>query len=342
MDSLSRRLFIQTCLFAAGTGYRIWPSPQRSGGSTGQKPKAQGDPGYLRLAREGRLSERIDKLAAFYDECHLCPRDCRVNRSAGEKGICQAGAKAKISSAFAHFGEEGPLVGRGGSGTVFFSHCGLRCVYCQNYSISIEGEGVEISDERLAETMIRVQKFGCHNINLVTPTHFVPSIVRALPRAIEMGLRVPLVYNTGGYETLEILGLLDGIIDIYLPDLKYMNSVAAAKYSSGAYNYPFYAKLALKEMHRQVGELKTDGRGIAVRGLILRHLILPNRVSGTEEFIRFVASEISPETYVNLMAQYRPEYQAKDYPDISRRLTRKEHTEALEWAKKYGLSRLDR
>ncbi|MGB7295333.1 MAG: hypothetical protein WBC70_07045 [Candidatus Aminicenantales bacterium] len=332
---------MQTCLFAAGAGRTIWPS-LRSSRSSGQKTKKEADPGYVHLAREGRLSERVDKLAAFYEECRLCPRDCRVNRSAGEKGVCQAGAKAKISSAFAHFGEERPLVGQGGSGTVFFSHCGLRCVFCQNYSISIEGEGVEISDERLAETMVRVQEFGCHNINLVTPTHFVPSIVRALPRAIELGLRVPLAYNTGGYETLEVLGLLDGIIDIYLPDIKYMSSGAAAKYSSGAYNYPYYAKRAVKEMHRQAGELKTDGRGVAVRGVILRHLIMPNRVSGTEEFIKFVAGEISPRTYVNLMAQYRPEYQAKNHPDISRRITRKEHAEALEWAKKYGLSRLDR
>lgn len=341
MNSISRRRFIQTCLIAAGAGPALRAS-LRNPGPIGRKMKAEGEPGYLRLAREGRLSKRIERLSAFYQECHLCPRDCRVNRTAGEKGVCQAGAKAKISSAFAHFGEERPLVGKGGSGTVFFSHCGLRCVFCQNYSISIDGEGVEVSDERLAETMVRVQEFGCHNINLVTPTHFVPSIVKALPRAIELGLRVPLAYNTSGYETLEVLGLLDGIVDIYLPDLKYMDPGPAAMYSSGAYSYPYYARRAVKEMHRQVGELETDGRGVAVRGVILRHLVMPNQVSGTEAFLQFVAREISPRTYVNLMSQYRPEHKAKDYPEISRRLTRKEWAEALEWAKRYGLSRLNR
>ncbi len=341
MDSISRRLFIQTLLRTAGAGSMLWPA-LRTSGSSNPKPPERDDPRYLSLARKGRLSERVSELAAFYERCHLCPRDCRVNRAAGEKGVCQAGAKVKISSAFAHFGEERPLVGQRGSGTIFFSHCGLRCVFCQNYSISIEGEGVEISDDRLAETMIKVQEFGCHNVNLVTPTHFVPSIVKALARAVELGLKIPLVYNTSGFETPEVLALLDGIIDIYLPDLKYMSPVSSSRFSSGAYNYPYYAKLAVKEMHRQVGELVTDGQGIAVKGVILRHLIMPNHVAGTQEFIKFVASEVSPKTYVNLMAQYRPEYQAKDYPEISRRLTRKELAEAREWAKKYGLSRLDR
>ena len=340
MDTITRRLFIQTFLVAAGAG-RIF-RPVLGDTRKARRPNKGDYPGYLRLARAGRLAERINQLSAYYENCHLCPRNCRVDRTAGEKGFCQAGARVKISSAFAHFGEEEPLVGQRGSGTIFFSHCGLRCVFCQNYSISIEGEGVEISDERLAETMLKVQSFGCHNINLVTPTHFVPSIVRALARAIEGGLKVPLVYNTSGYEMPDVLALLDGVIDIYLPDLKYMNAEAAAEYSSGAYNYPHYAKLAVKEMHRQVGELETDGRGVAVRGLILRHLIMPNRVAGTEEFTRFVARELSPKTYVNLMAQYRPEYKAKDYPKLSRRITRKEHAEAREWAKKSGLLRLAR
>jgi putative pyruvate formate lyase activating enzyme len=343
MGPLSRRLFLKTALLSTGAGPILWPSrPRTEAHNTDPETEKSDYPGYLNLAHQGRLSERVEKLSAFYKDCHLCPRDCRVNRAEGERGVCQAGARAKISSAFAHFGEEKPLVGRGGSGTVFFSHCGLRCVFCQNSTISIEGEGVEISDDRLAETMVRVQQFGCHNINLVTPTHFVPSIIRALPRAIAMGLKIPLVYNTSGYETPEVLGLLDGLIDIYLPDLKYMRAAAAAKYSSGAYNYPYYAKLAIKEMHRQVGELETDGRGVAVRGVILRHLIMPNRVAGTEELIQFVARELSPRTYVNLMAQYRPEYRAQDYPEIARRLTRNEYAEAREWAKRYGLSRLDR
>ncbi len=342
MGSISRRLFLKASLVTVGAGTILsWPLPRSS--ESGRPEPDKGDyPGYLNLSRQGRLSERVDTLSAFYENCRLCPRNCRVNRSAGETGVCRAGANVKISSAFPHFGEEGPLVGQRGSGTVFFSHCGLRCVFCQNYTISLEGEGTEISIERLAETMVRVQGFGCHNINLVTPTHFVPSIVGALPRAIDLGLKIPLVYNTSGYETPEVLGLLDGIIDIYLPDLKYMHAGAAAKYSSGAYNYPHYARLAVKEMQRQVGELRVDGRGVAVKGVILRHLVMPNRVAGTEELIQFVASEISPKTYINLMAQYRPEYKAKDYPEISRRLTRTEYSEAREWARKYGLSRVDR
>lgn len=299
-------------------------------------------PSYLALERSGRLAEREERLVAFYESCHLCPRNCRVNRLKGETGVCQATARVKISSAFPHFGEEKPLVGQRGSGTIFFSNCGLRCVFCQNYTISIEGEGVEISDDQLAETMVKVQSFGCHNINLVTPTHYVPNIVRALRRAIQRGLKIPLVYNTSGYETLEVLELLNGIIDIYLPDLKYMQPGFAAKYSSGAYNYPYYAKAAVKEMNRQVGELRFDERGIARRGVILRHLILPNRISGTEELIKFVADELSAGTYVNLMGQYRPEYKAGEYPEINRRIKRSEYQEALTWARKAGLVRLDR
>lgn len=320
--------------FAAGAGRSILAF-------SFNQEKPEGYPSYLALEKSGRLAEREEKLAVIYENCHLCPRDCRVNRLKGETGVCQATARVKISSAFPHFGEEKPLVGQKGSGTVFFSNCGLRCVFCQNYTISIEGEGVEISDDQLAETMVKVQGFGCHNINLVTPTHYVPSIVRALRRAIRLGLKIPLVYNTSGYETPEVLKLLDGIIDIYLPDLKYMQPAFAAKFSSGAFNYPYYAKAAVKEMHRQVGELRLDERGIARRGIVLRHLILPNRVSGTEEFIKFVAEELSTGHYVNLMDQYRPEYKAGEYPEISRRIKRSEYQEALAWAKKHGLSRLD-
>jgi putative pyruvate formate lyase activating enzyme len=298
-------------------------------------------PSYMKLYSDGFLSQRVEQLYSVYEQCHLCPRDCRVNRINGQTGKCQATARVKISSAASHYGEEAPLVGKDGSGTIFFSHCGLRCVYCQNYSISIEGEGVEISDKRLAEAMIKLQKLGCHNINLVTPTHYLPNIVNALQKAVPLGLRIPLVYNTGGYEKLETLKLLDGIIDIYLPDCKYMDPHQAARYSDGAYSYPYYAKIALKEMYRQVGDLQVS-RGIAVRGLILRHLILPNRVAGTKEFLKFVADNMSQKTYINLMRQYRPEYKASEHPEIARRITRKEYTEALAWAKEYGLNRLDR
>lgn len=299
-------------------------------------------PAYLQAEKEGLLKERVEALMAYYESCHLCPRNCRVNRLKGETGVCRATAKVKVSSAFPHFGEEAPLVGRSGSGTIFFSNCGLRCVYCQNYTISINGEGVEISDNQLAEIMLKIQGFGCHNINLVTPTHYVPSIVRALHLASQRGLKIPLVYNTGGYDNPEMIQLLDGLVDIYLPDLKYSEPAQAAKYSEGAYNYPYYAKLAIKEMYRQVGDLVVDERGVAKRGLILRHLVLPNNVSGTKEVIRFIAEELSPTTYVNLMDQYRPEHRAPEFPAIARRLKREEYQEALKWARQYGLKRLDR
>ena len=344
MRRMTRRDFLSTSL-SIGASSLFLPSFSGSAPSLGllsQKGEKQDYPSYLKLAKEGLLSRRAEELYSFYESCHLCPRNCRVDRTRGETGVCQATARVKISSAFPHFGEEGPLVGKGGSGTIFFSNCGLRCVFCQNYTISIEGEGVEITDQKLAETMLKVQSFGCHNINLVTPTHYVPSIVRALEGAVRLGLNIPLVYNTSGYETMEVLKLLEGIIDIYLPDLKYTNSSRAATYSSGAYNYPYYAKQAIKEMHRQVGDLQVEAKGVAVRGIILRHLILPNRISGTEELVKFVAHELSKSTYLNLMAQYRPEYKASEYPEISRRISRREYNEALAWAKKYGLSRLDR
>lgn len=299
-------------------------------------------PSYLALEKKGELSARVKKLYAIYESCQLCPRDCRVNRTKGQTGKCKGSSKVKVSSAQAHFGEERPLVGQRGSGTIFFSNCGLRCVFCQNYKISIEGEGIEISDQRLAETMIKVQNIGCHNINLVTPTHYLPNIVNAVQIAARKGLRIPLVYNTSGYEKLDILQLLDGIVDIYLPDCKYMDPEHAAKYSSEAYNYPYYAKIALKEIFRQVGDLIVDNRGIAVRGLILRHLILPNRIAGTESLLKFVAENLSKTTYLNLMRQYRPEYKAFDYPEIARRIKRDEYEEALNWARKYGLNRLDK
>jgi putative pyruvate formate lyase activating enzyme len=336
MEKISRRHFFKQSMLLASSSL-LFPSalPILKDANEGQAY-----PSYLELEKKGLLSERVERLYSYYENCTLCPRDCRVNRKEGQTGKCQATAKVKVSSAFPHFGEESPLVGQKGSGTIFFSNCGLRCIYCQNYEISLEGQGVEISDQRLAETMIKVQKMGCHNINLVTPTHYSPSIVHAVQLAIPKGLRIPLAYNTGGYEKPEILKLLDGIVDIYLPDCKYMDPQHAAKYSSEAYNYPHYAKLALKEMHRQVGDLNVDRRGIAVRGLMVRHLILPNRIAGTEEFLKFVAENLSKKTYINLMAQYRPEYKASDYPEISRRIKSSEYAEAKKWAKKYGLNRL--
>lgn len=297
-------------------------------------------PSYLELEEKGLLSQRIEKLYSIYESCHLCPRDCRVDRTKGETGKCNATSKVKVSSAFPHSGEEAPLVGKKGSGTIFFSNCSLRCVFCQNWKINIEGEGVEISDRRLAETMIKLQRMGCHNINLVTPSHYVPNIVNALQKAIRKGLHIPLVYNTAPYETLETLQLLDGIVDIYLPDCKFMDPEYAAKYTGETYNYPYYAKIAIKEMHRQVGVLEVNGKGIAVRGLMIRHLVLPNKIAGTEKFLKFVAENLPKTTYINIMRQYRPEYKAFEYPELARRLKRSEYTKAIQLARKYGLNRL--
>ncbi len=344
MKKISRRNFVSESLILMGSALflpsKSIPGIPRNFSSSVRNSEIY--PSYLSLEKKGELSRRVEKLQSIYESCHLCPRDCRVNRLKGQIGKCQGTSRVKVSSAQAHFGEERPLVGQRGSGTIFFSNCGLRCVFCQNYQISIEGEGIEISDQRLAETMIKVQNIGCHNINLVTPTHYLPNIINAVQIAARKGLRIPLVYNTSGYEKLDVLQLLDGIVDIYLPDCKYMDPEHAAKYSSEAYNYPYYAQIALKEIFRQVGDLVVDSRGIAVRGLILRHLIMPNRIAGTEHFLKFVAENLSKTTYLNLMRQYRPEHKAFDYPEIARRIKRSEYEEVLGWAKKYGLNRLDK
>ncbi|MBM3306691.1 MAG: radical SAM protein, partial [Candidatus Aminicenantes bacterium] len=270
---------------------------------TARSKKSPAEPSYVALHASGELGRRAEELKAHYTSCSLCPRDCRVNRSLGELGICRAPAQVRVSSAFAHYGEEPPLVGTGGSGTVFLAHCGLRCVYCQNWTISIEGHGELATERQLADAMLGLQRQGCHNINFVTPTHYVPSIVAALGLAVPRGLRLPLVYNTGGYEKADILRLLDGVFDIYLPDFKYWDPEKAARLSAEAYNYPHYARDAFREIHRQVGVLVTDTRGVAVRGLMVRHLVLPGRAAGTKEVFRFIAKELSPDHYVNVMRQ---------------------------------------
>jgi putative pyruvate formate lyase activating enzyme len=335
---------LEASLFLMSSSLFLPPSSPRMRGRTflDNKESSKEYPSYLELEKKGTLSERIEKLYSIYEDCHLCPRDCRVNRKEGQVGRCQATSRVKISSAVPSFDEESPLVGKNGSGTIFFSNCGLRSVYSQDYKISIEGQGIEISDQRLAEEMIKLQKKGCHNINLVSATHYAPNVVSAIQKAISLGLRIPVVYNTSGYEKRKTLQLLEGIVDIYLPECKYMDSQQAGKYSSEAYNYPHHVKLALKEMYEQVGDLKVDSRGIAVRGLMVRHLILPNRIAGTEKFLKFVAENLSKTTYINIMNQYRPEYKASEYPEIARHIKRSEYNEAIKWAKKYGLTRLAR
>jgi putative pyruvate formate lyase activating enzyme len=294
-------------------------------------------PGYLNLKKE-ELSERIRFLEAFLKECQLCPRKCKAKRLEGEVGFCKAGRELVVSSVFPHFGEEPPLVGRGGSGTIFLTHCNLKCVFCQNYDISHLGDGKIVSQEEMAGFMVGLQKRGCHNINFVTPTHYCPQIIAALPRAIELGLNLPLVYNCGGYESLEVIKILDGIIDIYMPDCKFSDETVAKEYAH-APDYPQVVREVLKEMHRQVGDLKINDNGIAERGLLIRHLVIPNGLAGTKGLMEFIARELSPHSYVNVMEQYHPEYRACEFPDISRRITLDEFLEAKKIARKAGLYR---
>jgi putative pyruvate formate lyase activating enzyme len=300
------------------------------------------EPAYLKLHRSGELKRRAEKLWKIMEGCQLCPRRCGVNRLKGKSGFCHApGAQLVISSFHPHFGEERPLVGKGGSGTIFLTHCNLRCVFCQNWEISQLGRGSERNVDELADTMLRLQKIGCHNINLVTPTHYSAPILKALDIAAAKGLRLPIVYNTSGWERLEILEVLDGIVDIYLPDIKYWDSEMAAKYSSGAESYPEITRRAVLEMHRQVGVAKPAEDGIMHRGLMIRHLVMPSNVAGSEKVIEWIAKNLPKDTYVNIMAQYNPLYKAYDYPEISRRITREEYVKAVDRAKELGLTNLD-
>jgi len=304
------------------------------------RPRKDWEPGYVKLLRTGELSRRVRALRAIYESCRLCPRRCGVNRRKGERGVCSSVAQAKVFSFDRRFAEERPLTGWRGSGCIFFSHCNLLCMYCQNWEINHRGDGAPISDMKLAELFLSAQEMGCHCIDLVTPTHIVPNIVSALEIAARRGLRLPLVYNCGGYEGLEAVQLLDGVIDIYLPDFKYMDGKVAAELSSGAADYPERAAEAIREMHRQVGDLVVDENGLALRGLIVRHLILPDNLGGTDQFVRWVARQLSPYTVVNLMGQYWPAYQAPRHPSLKRRITLAEYHRAFAWAHEAGLKRL--
>lgn len=297
-------------------------------------------PSYLALYESGELDRRIEKAYQLLERCSLCPRNCGVNRLKDERGFCQVGKKAMISSYGPHFGEEAPLVGQGGSGTIFITSCNLGCLFCQNYEISHLRIGNEVDDVEFAQMMLYLQALGCHNINIVTPSHIVPQFLSALKIAIEKGLRLPIVYNTGSYDSLETLKLLDGVVDIYMPDAKFADK-DIAKELCKAPDYPDVMKKAIKEMHRQVGDLLIDEKGLAVRGLLVRHLVMPEGVAGTEEICRFIAEEISPHTYINIMAQYRPCYKAVGHPKIGRRITRQEFEMALQIAREKGLYRFD-
>ncbi len=335
--TITRKRFIGSLLAASGSVFlKACAHGEQSTGFEGSW-----QPAYAKLEEQGRLASRIDRAYASFEKCELCPRRCGTNRLAGQRGFCRAPAEAVVHSHQPHFGEELPLVGRNGSGTIFFSNCNLRCVFCQNWPIAHEGRGRAVSDERLADMMLDLQRKGCHNINLVTPTHVMPNILAATRIALKKGLRVPLCYNTGGYELPENIRLLDGIVDIYLPDLKYMDGREASRYAAAAEDYPALAQQSIMEMHRQVGDLVKGAGGVAERGLMVRHLVMPNNVAGTGEFVKWVAANLSRSTYVNIMSQYRVEHRAFEYPRIARAITAEEFLEAMLWAEETGLRNLD-
>lgn len=301
-------------------------------------------PGYIELYQSGELDKRIAQLYSILESCTLCPRRCNKNRLEGEKGQCRLGEDLIVSAIHPHFGEEEPLVGRGrfsgagGSGTVFIAGCNLGCVYCQNYEISHLAQGSLISAQELAQGMIELQGMDCHNINFVTPTHFIPQLTNSIRIAAELGLRVPIVYNSGGYESVDTIKMLEGIVDIYMPDIKYSDSQNAERYSN-APDYFNRCREAVKEMHRQVGDLEVDSGGIAQRGLLIRHLVLPGDLAGSREVMGFIAGEISKKSYVNIMFQYRPLFKAKEYGELNRRVTLDEYRKAVEIAANLGLHR---
>jgi len=293
------------------------------------------EPRYRGLLASGELERRARDLIASLAACETCPRRCGADRLSGETGDCRVGRYALVNSAFPHYGEEACLVGSGGSGTIFFSECNLRCVFCQNYEISHGGEGTELSEEDLADRMLALQALGCHNINLVTPTHVVPQVVEAIHLAARRGLSIPIVYNTSAYDSIETLRALDGIVDLYMPDFKFWSAEASARYLN-APDYPEVAQDAIREMHRQVGDLRLDSRGIAVRGLLVRHLVMPGFTEDSVAVMRFLAS-VSARTHVNVMAQYRPLGQAGRHPEIARRATRSEVEAVKRAAQDLGL-----
>ncbi len=289
------------------------------------------------MISETELQKRIDAAFDLLGSCRVCPRECGVNRLKNDKlGFCRSGLNPIISSVSPHHGEEPPLSGTRGSGTIFFTNCNLKCAYCQNYPISQMGNGTERTVGELACQMLSLQEQGCHNLNLVTPTHFMPQILKALGIARERGFNLPIVYNTSGYESLETLGLLNGIVDIYLPDMRYSDNDAGMKYSI-APDYPEINRAAVKEMYRQVGNLVLDEHGVAQRGLIIRHLVLPGALSGTEGVMKFLAGEISKDVYISLMSQYFPAYRARELKEINRRITPEEYEDAWQIMLKYGL-----
>jgi putative pyruvate formate lyase activating enzyme len=340
MKLTTRREILKSAFWAMLAGF----APVFNTGCYGDRSSGgavQFQPGYLKLHASGELRRRGEYLWALMEHCELCPRMCGVNKLKGEKGVCRANAQLEISAFYPHFGEERPLVGSNGSGAIFLTNCGLRCVFCINWGTSQGGDGHAQSIDNFAGMMLALQAKGCPNINFVTPTHYAPHIVLAVDKAAGRGLKIPLVYNTCGWERLEILKILDGIIDIYLPDFKYSDNRMAARYSSGAHSYVEDTQFALLEMHRQVGVAHPGADGLMRRGLMIRHLIMPNNTSGTRGVIEWIAGNLPKDTYLNLMAQYTPVFKASQYPAIARRITHKEYRQAIGWAREAGLTNLD-
>ncbi len=298
---------------------------------------------YLKAVKSGVLDQRISESRRLLEKCTLCPRRCNVDRLAGKLGLCRTGAHAAVASYGPHFGEEAVLVGKHGSGTIFFCGCSLLCSFCQNHDISHPGpcDCLEVDDHRLAQMMIELQDQGCHNINLVTPSHVVPQILSALPFAIAGGLTVPLVYNSSGYDLVSSLILLDGIVDIYMPDFKFWSAHSAERYADAA-DYPEIARTAVKEMQRQVGDLRQNDQGYAERGLLVRHLLMPGGAAETDAILQFLAEEISVDCYVNIMDQYRPAGRIEEFAELEKSISAEEYQQAMQRAEAYGLTRLDR
>jgi putative pyruvate formate lyase activating enzyme len=330
------------CLAQRAKAVRIF-EPLQNGlrGSEVKAAMSSFEPAYLSLLRSGELARRVAEAFSHLQSCDICARRCLINRRAEERGVCRTGERAMVSSYGPHLGEEDPLRGWRGSGTIFFTRCNLKCQYCQNYEISQAGSADELEPEELAAVMLQLQAAGCHNINLVSPSHVMPQIMAALLIAAQAGLRLPLVYNTGGYDSMSMLRLLDGIVDIYMPDMKYADTTIGERYSKVP-DYPEVNQAAVREMHRQVGDLEIDEDGLATRGLLVRHLVLPGELAGTAQIVRFLATQVSPDTYLNVMDQYCPAHRAGQYPELNRRITRQEYRAAVTMALDAGLRRLDK
>ncbi len=335
----TRRNIIKSFMYVSLTGFTSLLNLNNQ--SIGMARKEEYEPGYLTLHKSGELKKRGEGLWRMMEACELCPRICGDNKLKGERGDCNANADLEIASFHPHHGEERPLVGTGGSGTIFMSNCALKCVFCINWEISQGGEGRVKSIDDFANMMLALQERNCVNINIVTPTHYSPHVLLALDKAASKGLRLPLVYNTCGYERVEILKMLDGVVDIYLPDFKYSDNDMAYLYSSRAENYVESTQKALLEMHRQVGTAKPASDGLMYRGLMIRHLVMPNNVSGTKGVLDWIAKNLPKDTFINLMSQYRPMYMADKFPEINRSITGEEYREAAVHAKKLGLTNVE-